>query len=57
MNAKEDFCRSEKKSIEREFFPLQEVLNGGASFVEYLPFDEEISLQSLNNTDEEDRNA
>lgn len=57
MNDKEDFRRNEKKSIEREFFPLQDVLNGGASFVKYLPFDDEISPQSLNDTDEEDRNA
>lgn len=39
MNDKEDFRRNEKKSIEREFFPLQDVLNGGASFVKYLPFE------------------
>lgn len=56
MNDKNNFRRNEKKSVEREFFPLQDVINDGATFIQYEPFVEEEFSKKLNETNEEDKN-
>lgn len=56
MNDKIFFSRDEDKTF-REFIPLQEVLNAGASFVGYEPFIDESSVQSYEDGREENRHV
>lgn len=56
MNDKNNFRRNENKSVEREFFPLQDVLNDGAIFIKYEPFVEEDFSKKLSDINEEDKN-
>lgn len=57
MKDKENLQSRDKKSLDREFFPLQDVLDSGATFVRYEPFDDKDYSQSLSDRDEKNNHA